>query len=257
MTPTPLFSLEGKVALVTGGNGGLGLAMALGLAEAGADVAVAARNAEKTAGAVAQIETQGVKAIGLTVDVTQEADVDDMVSRTVHELGSIDILVNNAGTVVRKEPQDLSTDEWDQTLDINLRAAFLAARAAYPHMKERGGGKIISIGSMFSIFGGGGSGAPYSASKGGLVQLSKSLAVAWAKDNIQSNAILPGWFPTNLTSDIPLNQPERYDLISRRIPMGRWGNPEDLKGATVFLASRASDYVTGAVITVDGGYSVA
>ena len=124
-------------------------------------------------------------------------------------------------------------------------------------MKERGGGKIINIGSMFSIFGGGGSGAPYSASKGGLVQLSKSLAVAWAKDNIQSNAILPGWFPTYLTSDIPLNQPERYDLISRRIPMGRWGNPEDLKGATVFLASRASDYVTGAVITVDGSYSVA
>ena len=257
MTPTPLFSLEGKVALVTGGNGGLGLAMALGLAEAGADVAVAARNAEKTAGAVAQIQAHGVKSLGLTVDVTREADVVDMVSRTVHELGSIDILVNNAGTVVRKEPQDLSAEEWDLTLDVNLRAAFLVARTAYPHMKERGGGKIISIGSMFSIFGGGGSGAPYSASKGGLVQLSKSLAVAWAKDNIQSNAILPGWFPTNLTSDIPLNQPERYDLISRRIPMGRWGNPEDLKGATVFLASRASDYVTGAVITVDGGYSVA
>ena len=257
MTPTPLFSLEGKVALVTGGNGGLGLAMALGLAEAGADVAVAARNAEKTAGAVAQIETQGVKAIGLKADVTREAEVDEMVAGTVQVLGGVDILVNNAGTVVRKEPQDLSAEEWDQTLDINLRAAFLAARAAYPHMKERGGGKIINIGSMFSIFGGGGSGAPYSASKGGLVQLSKSLAVAWAKDNIQSNAILPGWFPTYLTSDIPLNQPERYDLISRRIPMGRWGNPEDLKGATVFLASRASDYVTGAVITVDGGYSVA
>ena len=257
MTPTPLFSLEGKVALVTGGNGGLGLAMALGLAEAGADVAVAARNAEKTAGAVAQIQAHGVKSLGLTVDVTREADVVDMVSRTVHELGSIDILLNNAGTVVRKEPQDLSAEEWDLTLDVNLRAAFLVARTVYPHMKERGGGKIINIGSMFSIFGGGGSGAPYSASKGGLVQLSKSLAVAWAKDNIQSNAILPGWFPTNLTSDIPLNQPERYDLISRRIPMGRWGNPEDLKGATVFLASRASDYVTGAVITVDGGYSVA
>ena len=257
MTLNPLFSLKGKVALVTGGNGGLGLAMALGLAEAGADMAVAARDADKTARAVAQVEAQGVKSLGLTVDVTREAEVDDMVARTVQALGGVDILVNNAGTVVRKEPQDLTADEWDLTLDVNLRAAFLVARAVYPHMKERGGGKIISIGSMFSIFGGGGSGAPYSASKGGLVQLSKSLAVAWAKDNIQSNAILPGWFPTYLTSDIPKNQPERYDLISRRIPMGRWGNPNDLKGAAVFLASRASDYVTGAVITVDGGYSVA
>ena len=257
MTPNPLFSLDGKVALVTGGNGGLGRAMALGLAEAGADVAVAARDAEKTAKAVAQIEARGVKAIGLTVDVTREADVNDMVVRVVQDLGAVDILVNNAGTVVRKDPQDLSADEWDLTLDVNLRAPFLTARAVYPHMKERRGGKIINIGSMFSIFGGGGSGAPYSASKGGLVQLSKSLAVAWAKDNIQSNAILPGWFPTSLTADIPLNQPERYDLISRRIPMGRWGNPDDLKGAAVFLASPASDYVTGAVITVDGGYSVA
>ncbi len=257
MTLNPLFSLKGKVALVTGGNGGLGLAMALGLAEAGADMAVAARDAEKTARAVAQVEALGVKSLGLTVDVTREAEVDDMVARTVQALGGVDILVNNAGTVVRKEPQDLTADEWDLTLDVNLRAAFLVARDVYPHMKERGGGKIISIGSMFSIFGGGGSGAPYSASKGGLVQLSKSLAVAWAKDNIQSNAILPGWFPTYLTSDIPKNQPERYDLISRRIPMGRWGNPNDLKGAAVFLASPASDYVTGAVITVDGAYSVA
>ena len=256
MTPNPLFSLEGKVALVTGGNGGLGLAMAMGLAEAGADVAVAARDPAKTARAAAQIQDLGVKAIELTVDVTREAGIDDMVTGTVEALGGIDILVNNAGTVVRKEPQDLSADEWDLTLDVNLRAAFLAAKAVYPHMKNRGGGKILNIGSMFSIFGGGGSGAPYSASKGGLVQLSKSLAVAWARDNIQSNAILPGWFPTSLTADIPLNQPERYDLISRRIPMGRWGNPDDLKGAAVFLASSASDYVTGAVITVDGGYSV-
>ena len=230
MTLNPLFSLKGKVALVTGGNGGLGLAMALGLAEAGADMAVAARDADKTARAVAQVEAQGVKSLGLTVDVTREAEVDDMVARTVQALGGVDILVNNAGTVVRKEPQDLTAEEWDLTLDVNLRAAFLVARAVYPHMKERGGGKIISIGSMFSIFGGGGSGAPYSASKGGLVQLSKSLAVAWAKDNIQSNAILPGWFPTYLTSDIPKNQPERYDMICRRIPMGRWGNPERPQG---------------------------
>jgi 2-deoxy-D-gluconate 3-dehydrogenase len=179
-----------------------------------------------------------------------------MIEQTLELFSRVDILVNNAGMVVRKDPQELSTDEWDQVLGVNLRAAFLASKAAYPHMKDQRGGKIINIGSMFSIFGGGGSGAPYSASKGGIVQLSKSLAVAWAKDNIQSNAILPGWFMTELTSDIPVNQPERYDLISRRIPTGRWGRPGELQGTVVFLASPASDYVTGAVITVDGGYSV-
>ena len=251
-----LFSLEGRVALVTGGNGGLGLGMALGLAEAGAHIAVAARNTEKTATARGQIEATGVKALALTADISRESDIAGMVAQTIEVFGRLDILVNNAGMVVRKEPQDLTTEEWDQVLDVNLRAAFLAAKTAYPHMKRQGGGKIINIGSMFSIFGGGGSGAPYSASKGGLVQLSKSLAVAWAKDNIQSNAILPGWFMTELTSDIPVRQPERYDMISRRIPTGRWGEPEELKGAAVFLASPASDYVTGAVLTVDGGYSV-
>ena len=218
-----LFNLEGKVALVTGGNGGLGLGMALGLAEAGADVAVAARSAEKTAQALTRIKAHGVRALGLTADVSRESDIVEMVAQTIDGLGGLDILVNNAGMVVRKEPQDVSADEWDQTLDVNLRAAFLAAKSAYPHMRSRGGGKIINIGSMFSLFGGGGSGAPYSSSKGGLVQLSKSLAVAWAKDNIQSNAILPGWFMTGLTSDIPVKQPDRYDMISRRIPAGRWG----------------------------------
>jgi len=126
----------------------------------------------------------------------------------------------------------------------------------YPHMKKEGGGKIINIGSMFSLFGGGGSGAPYSSSKGGLVQLSKSLAVAWAKDNIQSNTILPGWFMTELTKAIPTTQPDRYELISKRIPVGRWGDPDELQGAAIFLSSKASDYITGAVLTVDGGYSV-
>ena len=256
MSVEHLFGLEGRVALVTGGNGGLGLGMALGLAEAGAHISLAARSWEKTSRALNQIETAGGRpALGLTVDVSREADITEMVAKTLEVFGRLDILVNNAGMVVRKEPQDLTTKEWDQVLDVNLRAAFLAAKTAYPHMKRQGGGKIINIGSMFSIFGGGGSGAPYSASKGGLVQLSKSLAVAWAKDNIQSNAILPGWFMTELTGDIPVNQPERYDMISRRIPAGRWGEPQELKGAAVFLASPASDYVTGAVLTVDGGYS--
>ena len=251
-----LFDLSGKTAIVTGGNGGIGLGMALGLAGAGADIVIAARNAEKTAQAVQEIEALGVRAIGLTVDVTDEAQIRQMVADTVDALGRVDILVNNAGTVVRKTPDQTTTEEWDLVLDVNLRSAFLASREVYPRMQQQGGGKIINIGSMFSLFGGGGSGAPYSSSKGGVVQLAKSLAVAWAKDNIQANAILPGWFMTTLTSDIPVNQPERYEMISRRIPTGRWGEAEELQGAVIFLSSRASDYITGAVLTVDGGYSV-
>ena len=251
-----LFDLTGRVALVTGGNGGLGLGMARGLAGAGANIVVAARDTGKTAEAVAELEALGVRATGLAVDVTEEAEIKGMVADTVGAFGRVDILVNNAGTVVRKTPEQTLTEEWDRVLDVNLRAAFLAAREVYPHMKAQGGGKIIGIGSMYSIFGGGGSGAPYSASKGGVVQLAKSLAVAWAKDNIQSNAILPGWFMTTLTSDIPVDQPERFQMITSRIPTGRWGEVEELQGAVVFLSSRASDYVTGAVITVDGGFSV-
>ncbi len=251
-----LFDLSGRTAIVTGGNGGIGLGMAKGLAGAGADIVIAARNAEKTAQAVQEIEALGVRAIGLSVDVTDEAQIRQMVADTVDALGRVDILVNNAGTVVRKTPEQTTTEEWDLVLDVNLRSAFLAAREVYPRMQQQGGGKIINIGSMFSLFGGGGSGAPYSSSKGGVVQLAKSLAVAWAKDNIQANAILPGWFMTTLTSDIPVNQPERYEMISRRIPTGRWGEVEELQGAVIFLSSRASDYITGAVLTVDGGYSV-
>ncbi len=251
-----LFDLTGKVAIVTGGNGGLGLAMALGLAGAGADIAVAARNEEKTATALPQIEALGARTAGITADVTEESDIRRMVAETHDAFGRVDILVNNAGTVVRKDPQDISAEEWDWVMDVNLRGAFLAAKEVYPHMKEQGGGKVINIGSMFSLFGGGGSGAAYSSSKGGIVQLSKSLAVAWAKDNIQSNAVLPGWFMTELASDIPVKQPERYDLISRRIPAQHWGDPNDLQGIAVFLSAKASDYITGAVITVDGGYSI-
>ena len=252
-----LFDLTGRVALITGGNGGLGLGMALGLAHAGADIAIAARNPAKNAAAVAAIAATGRRAIAIPTDVASASDLDDMAARAVARLGRVDILVNNAGATVRKPPQDITAAEWDNVLDVNLRAAFLSCRAVYPHFQAQGGGKIISIGSMFSIFGGGGSGVPYSSSKGGIVQLAKSFAVAWAADNIQSNAILPGWFMTELTAAIPETQPERYDLINRRIPMGRWGDAGELQGVAVFLASRASDYVTGAVITVDGGYSVA
>lgn len=255
MTTGNLFDLTGKVAIVTGGNGGLGLGMALGLAGAGANIVVAARNPDKTAQALGQIEALGVQAKRLTVDVAEESDVRGMVAETASTFGKVDILVNNAGIGVRKQPQDLSADEWDLVMDVNLRAAFLASREVYPHMKGAGGGKIINIGSMFSLFGSD-LVSSYSASKGGVVQLTKSLAVAWARDNIQVNAILPGWFMTELTKSIPEVDPARYELISRRIPTGRWGEPQELQGAAVFLASAASDYVTGAVLAVDGGYSV-
>lgn len=255
MTALDLFSLRGKVALVTGGNGGLGLGMALGLAGAGADIAIAARNPDKTSDAIKQIESIGGQAISVPTDVTQESEIEAMVSQTLQRLGHIDILVNNSGVTMRKEPEDLTGDDWDHVLNVNLRACFLASKTVYPHMRDQGAGKIINIGSMTSIFGGGGSGAPYSSSKGGIVQLSKSLAVAWAKDNIQSNAILPGWFTTELTAAIPERQQERYALISSRIPAGRWGEPDELAGVAVFLASSASDYVTGSVVAVDGGYS--
>ena len=249
-----LFNLSGKVAIVTGGNGGLGLGMALGLAGAGANIVVSARNRDKTAHALSELEALGVEARGLEVDLGHESSIKDMVAETVKAFGRVDLLVNNAATSVRKQPEEVSADEWDRVQDVNLRAAFLAAKEVYHHMKRRGGGKIINIGSMTSLFGSDWV-APYSASKGGLVQLTKSLAVAWAKDNIQVNAILPGWFKTELTSVIPELDPARYEFISSRIPTGRWREPEELKGAAVFFASSASDYVTGAVLAVDGGYS--
>ncbi len=250
------FDLTGKVAIVTGGNGGLGLGMALGLAGAGANIVIAARNVEKTAQALEDVRALGVEAHGITVDVTQEPAIQRMVADTIDHLGRLDVLVNNSGIAVRAQPQDLTAAQWDSVVDVNLRAAFLASKEAYPHIVEAGGGKIINVGSMYSLFGTDW-GAPYAASKGGIVQLTKSLAVAWAKDNIQVNAILPGWFVTDLTRGIPEADPARYDNINRRIPTGRWGDPSELAGAAVFLASQSSNYVTGAVLAVDGGYSAA
>ncbi|MDA1128639.1 MAG: glucose 1-dehydrogenase [Chloroflexi bacterium] len=254
MTTQNPFDLTGKVAVVTGGNGGIGLGIALGLAGAGANIVIAARSVEKTAQALEDIRALGVEAHGITVDVTQEPAIQRMVTNTIDHLGRLDILVNNSGIAVRAQPQDLTAAQWDSVVDVNLRAAFLASKEAYPHMVKAGGGKIINIGSMYSIFGSDW-GAPYAASKGGIVQLTKSLAVAWAKDNIQVNAVLPGWFVTDLTRGIPDADPIRYDNINRRIPTGRWGEPSELGGAAVFLASQSSNYVTGSVLTVDGGYS--
>jgi len=256
VTSQKLFDLTGKVAVVTGGNGGIGLGIAMGLAGAGANIVIAARSVEKTAQALEDIRALGVEAHGITVDVTQEPAIQRMVTSTIDHMGRLDILVNNSGIAVRAQPQELTASQWDSVVDVNLRAAFLASKEAYAQMVKAGGGKVINVGSMYSIFGSDW-GAPYAASKGGLVQLTKSLAVAWAKDNIQVNAVLPGWIVTDLTRGIQDADPNRYDNISRRIPTGRWGEPSELAGAAVFLASTASGYVTGATLAVDGGYSSA
>jgi 2-dehydro-3-deoxy-D-gluconate 5-dehydrogenase len=250
-----LFDLDGKVAIVTGGNGGIGLGMARGLADAGADIAVVGRNEAKSIAAVADLKQRGVKAIFTTADVTDKTAVADLIERTVRELGRIDILVNNAGINIRKPPQALDIEEWDSVIRTNLTSAFLCSQAVYPAMKEAGGGKIINIGSMMSIFGA--SFAPaYAASKGGIVQFTRSCAVAWAADNIQANAILPGWIDTDLTKRAREQIDGLHDRVLARTPAARWGAPDDFAGIAVFLASRASDFVTGTAIPVDGGFSI-
>ena len=250
-----MFDLSGRVAVVTGGNGGIGFGMARGLAEAGSAVVVAGRNADKSARAVKELQALGAKAVAMEVDVADEASVTALVKRTAGELGRLDILVNNAGTNIRKAPQDLSLDEWHQVMDTNLTSAFLLSKAAYPHMKRAGGGKIINIGSMMSIFGVRFSPA-YAPSKGGIVQLTKVLATAWAVDNIQVNAVLPGWIDTELTRGARQQVEGLHDSVLRRTPAGRWGVIEDMAGVAVFLAGSGSDFVTGTAIPVDGGYSI-
>ena len=250
-----LFDLTGKVAIVTGGNGGIGLGMARGLAEAGADIAIVGRNETKSNAAVAELKQNGSKAISIVVDVTDKAAVTDMVELVVRELGRVDILVNNAGINIRKPPQALDIEEWDRVIGTNLTSAFLCSQAVYPAMKAAGGGKIINIGSMMSIFGA--SFAPaYAASKGGIVQFTRSCACAWAADNIQANAILPGWIDTDLTRRARAEIDSLHDRVLARTPAARWGASNDFAGIAVFLSSAASDFVTGTAIPVDGGYSI-
>jgi 2-dehydro-3-deoxy-D-gluconate 5-dehydrogenase len=249
------FDLKGRVAVVTGGNGGIGLGMGRGLAEAGAAVVVAARNREKSTRAVAELRALGVEAEGIEVDVANEASIEALVKATVARFGRIDVLVNNAGMNIRKPVEKLELSEWHQVLDVNLTSAFLASRACHPVMKKQGGGKIINIGSMMSIFGA--SFAPaYAASKGGMVQLTKAMATGWAADNIQVNAVLPGWIDTELTQRARQQIEGLHESVLRRTPAKRWGVEQDMAGVAVFLASPASDFVTGAAIPVDGGYSI-
>jgi len=245
------FDLKGKVALVTGGNGGIGLGIARGLAQAGAAVAIAGRNQAKNSAALAAL---GGGAIGLVADVNDAAQVRRMVADTVRAFGGLDILVANAGINIRKPPQDYSGGEWHQIVDTNLTSVFACCQAAYPEFKRRGGGKIVTIGSMTSIFGFD-LGPVYAATKGAVVQLTKSLAAAWAKDNIQVNSILPGFIDTELTQGARRNIPGMSERVVSRTPARRWGEPADLAGSAVFFCSRASDFVTGTALPVDGGFS--
>ena len=246
-----LFDLTDKVAVVTGGNGGIGLGMAKGLAEAGAKVVLAGRDEAKARQALAELGGPGAF---VSADVTSQSACQALVGQTLQQFGRLDILVNNAGTSIRKRPETFTEAEWHSVMDTNLTSAFLCSQAAYKAMQQAGGGKIINIGSMMSLFG-----APYAtayaASKGGMVQMSRALATAWAEDNIQVNTVLPGWIDTNLTQNARRQVDGLHDRVLARTPAGRWGVPADMAGIAVFLASAASDFVTGAAIPVDGGFS--
>jgi 2-deoxy-D-gluconate 3-dehydrogenase len=250
-----LFDLDERVAIVTGGNGGIGFGMAEGLAAAGATVVIAGRNEAKSAAAVKRLTDAGAKAAAIAVDVTDAGSCRALVAGAAKRFGRLDILVNNAGTNIRKQPQDYTLEEWNTIIATNLTSAFVCSQAAYAEMLKAGGGKIINIGSMMSIFGASFT-TPYAASKGGVVQMTRALATAWAKDNIQVNAVLPGWIDTDLTRKGRAEVEGLHERVLARTPAGRWGTPEDHAGIAVFLASAASDFVTGTAIPVCGGFSV-
>jgi 2-deoxy-D-gluconate 3-dehydrogenase len=248
------FDLTGRVAIVTGGNGGLGLGMARGLARAGAELAIAARDEAKGRAAVEELSALASRCRFYTLQVSSAESCRNMVERVIGDFGRCDILINNAGMNIRKLPEQLAEQEWREVIDTNLGGAMFCAQAVHPHMKAAGRGKIVNIGSMYSVFG-----APtvaaYSASKGGLVALTRSLACAWAPDNIQVNAILPGWLDTDLTRRARKEVDGLHEFVLSRTPAGRWGEPDDMAGAVVFLSSPAADFVTGTTLSVDGGYS--
>lgn len=250
-----MFDLKGKVAVVTGGNGGIGLGMARGIASLGASIVIAGRNEAKAADALAALRGLGVDAVFVAADVTRKAECQALIAAAKEQFGRVDILVNNAGTSIRKMPQDFTEDEWHQVLDTNLTSAFLCSQAAYPAMAAQGGGKMINIGSMMSLFGAPYA-TPYASSKGGIVQMTRALATAWAKDNIQVNAVLPGWIDTDLTKRARQQVQGLHESVEKRTPHGRWGTPDDMAGIAAFLASPASDFVTGTAIPVDGGFSI-
>ena len=250
-----MFDLTGRVALVTGGNGGIGLGFARGLARSGAAVMLAGRDATKSAAALEELRALGARAEAVSADVTDSDSIKAMVAQTVETFGRLDILVNTAGTNIRSRPEETTLADWHTVLNTNLTSSMFAAQAAYPHLKAHGVGRIINNGSMLSIFG-----MPlhaaYSSSKGAIVQLTKTLATAWAKDGITVNCVLPGWIDTALTRGARLDMPALDQNVRTRAPAGRWGTPADFEGIAAFYASDAASFITGTSIAVDGGYSI-
>ncbi|MDA2979407.1 MAG: glucose 1-dehydrogenase [Actinomycetota bacterium] len=246
-----LFSLEGKTALVTGGNGGLGRSMAIGLRSAGANVVVTGRNSEKNNAVSHELGDSGMT---VSLDVRDENAVREAVSEVVARFGSLDILVNNAGVAHRGPVLNLTQEDWDIDLDTNLTGSFLCAKHAGQAMVAAGnGGKIVNVGSIYAIYGTPAS-VSYGASKAGVLGLTRGLAIELAQHDIQVNAIIPGWYLTDMTTGY-IGSPIKEE-IRRKTPAGRWGTPEDLIGAVVFLASAASNFVTGVGLPVDGGYLI-
>ena len=257
MQAQDLFSLAGKTAIVTGGSQGLGKQMATALAQFGANVVLAARKLERCEQVAAEVrEMYGVKAVPLACDVAREEDIVALVNRTREIFGRLDILVNNAGVTWGAAAADYPTDKWRQVLDVNLTGSFIAAREAFKVMKSQGRGKIINLASIMGIMGAKAEvmdAVAYNASKGAIISLTRYLAVKWAPFGINVNAVAPGWFPTHMAEKVI---EMRRDLFLNYIPAGRFGNEDDLKGAVVYLASGASDYVYGQVLNIDGGWSI-
>jgi 2-deoxy-D-gluconate 3-dehydrogenase len=248
-----MFDLTGRVAAVTGGNGGIGKGIALALAEAGAAVAILARKEEKNQAALAELHSRKADAIAIRLDVNQRAALQAAFDEIAGKLGAVDILVNNAGIAIPGGALTLTAEDWDQVLETNLNSGFFLSQIAARSMAARKAGKIINIASEYSRFGN--QIAPsYAASKGALIQLTKSMAIELAPYNVQVNAIVPGWIESDMTA--PIKSRPFYNEILMRTPAGRFGTPAECGGAAIFLASHASDFVTGATIFVDGGYAI-
>ena len=249
-----LFDLSGRVALVTGASKGLGKAIALALAGAGADVALYARNREDLEAVKASVEALDRRAEIFCADVLDKQIIDESVKAALEAFGHIDILVNNAGVNVRKPVLELSAEEWDLVLNTNLKGYFLMAKAIVPHMLSQGYGKVINMASILGTVA-----LPsqlaYASSKGGVMQMTKVMALEWAKQGVQVNAIGPTYFETPLVAQLR-NDPQRFNFIVERTPMGRWGQPDELAGVAIFLASQASDFITGQTIFIDGGWTI-
>lgn len=245
-----LFDLSGKVAIVTGGNKGLGQGIALALAEAGADIAVVSTRPESET--VEAVKALGRRAIHIAADLTSTEPIPHIASTTLSQLGGLDILVNNAGMIRRADSVDFTEADWDAVIDLNLKSAFFLAQAAGRHMIAQGSGKIINIASMLS-FQGGIRVPSYTASKSGIAGITKLLANEWAAKGVNVNAIAPGYMATDNTAALQADEARNRSILER-IPAGRWGTPSDMAGAAIFLASAASDYVNGITLPVDGGW---